>query len=505
MRKIFTLAAVVLFVSFSKAQNNNNWKLIFEDNFDGTTFNAEIWQYSKWYELFVPELVEVKDGNLIMTSKYGADGKIHGGGINTRGKIDFLYGKVETRARLKVGKGAFSAIWMMPEDDSDGWPVCGEIDIMEQVNNESAVYQTIHTNFWTNLGINNPPHNGHPSAKVDEFNIYGLEWFPDRLDFTLNGKITFTYPRILTDKSGQWPFDKEFYIKLEQKAGEKPGGWAAVPDKDAVFTMEVDWIRVYQSDSSSSYTIPKWMGSSAFDSGHWKDQYVKTITSSGALNNVDYIATELPESHSVLYPDTLILTPNTKFSLHLTANSLGAYTESTILQDLRYTHCTAFADFDGDKVFETVLPTIGISPPTNAKGGNIDVMNVTHTFDIPDKTVNEARIRVVYRGAWVNKISPELDLNEGIVYDFNVKIKASPSSLSDMAFTPKVELKGNTVLITGLDGKNTVSLLDFTGKIISHTHSTSQQMSLKIPFGFSVLNVQNELGQMYSKKLLGLN
>jgi hypothetical protein len=41
-----------------------------------------------------------------------------------------------------------------------------------------------------------------------------VEWHADRLDFTLNGQLTFSYPRIVTDKTGQWPFDKPFYIIL---------------------------------------------------------------------------------------------------------------------------------------------------------------------------------------------------------------------------------------------------------------------------------------------------
>ena len=44
------------------------------------------------------------------------------GGIQTRKKLFFRYGKVEVRAKFSNGQGLWPAIWMMPEDGSAGWP-----------------------------------------------------------------------------------------------------------------------------------------------------------------------------------------------------------------------------------------------------------------------------------------------------------------------------------------------------------------------------------------------
>lgn len=500
MKKITLSLIAIFWASFSFAQTNNNWKLIFEDNFDGTSFNPATWGYSQWEDLFIPSLVEVKNGNLIMTSKYGDDGKVHGGGINTQGKFSFLYGKVEVRARLKTGGGAFSAIWMMPENESAGWPACGEVDIMEQIGTESSVYHTIHTDYTYTQGIKTPPNSGHPAVSVNNYNTYGLQWYPDRMDFFVNGIFTFTYPRIVTNKLGQWPFDKAFYIKLEQKAG---GSWAGTPNQAAMpFIMEVDWVKVYQSDTTSTYTTPTWSNTTyAANSTRWKDEYVKTITSTGAQNNVAYSASAHPTSYSVVYPDTLILSPNSTFNLNLMANSLGAYNESTILQDLRYTHCTAFADFDGDKMFETVLPTIGNAPPTNGIGGNYNVLNVTQTFNVPNKTLKAGRIRVVYRGAWSTIISPETSLNEGMIYDFNVKIVEKSTGIAQNKLTPEVTRKGNIIYLNNLKGNCIVSVIDFTGKTISQNQTNKQTLSISIPKNSCILKIQNDKGEVYSQKL----
>ena len=55
--------------------------------------------------------------------------------IKTKGKADFRYGKFEIKAKLPKGKGTWPAIWMLPSSTTEygGWPMSGEIDIMEHV------------------------------------------------------------------------------------------------------------------------------------------------------------------------------------------------------------------------------------------------------------------------------------------------------------------------------------------------------------------------------------
>ena len=49
---------------------------------------------------------------------------------------------------------------------------------------------------------------------------------------------------------GQWPFDKEFYIILNQSVGN--GSWAQNADITHTYQMDVDWVRVYQKKSATS-------------------------------------------------------------------------------------------------------------------------------------------------------------------------------------------------------------------------------------------------------------
>ncbi|MGV3504928.1 MAG: glycoside hydrolase family 16 protein [Adhaeribacter sp.] len=168
------------------------------------------------------------------------------GCIQTKNKFSFQYGRVEVRARLSEGKGSWPAIWLMPQESRyGGWPDSGEIDLMEHLNRDTVIYQTLHSHYIDKQQQKTRPvYFATPSFKAGEFNIFGLEWYPDRLDFFVNGRKTFSYPKIQGADSRQWPFDQPFYLILNQALG---GSWVgSIHDRDLPLQMEVDWVRVYQ-------------------------------------------------------------------------------------------------------------------------------------------------------------------------------------------------------------------------------------------------------------------
>lgn len=194
----------------------------------------------------------VKDGRLVLVAeKIG--GAYRAGGIETKGKFDFTFGKVEVRAKISSHPdGAFPAIWMMPQKSVyGGWPNGGEIDIMEHIKQESFIHQTLHTNYTYTLGIKDPATTKTTVTDYAEFNTYGVEWTEDRITFFVNGKETMTYPNLrLEDESErrQWPFTKDasFYLIMNMGlGGDRPGSWAGpIDDSSLPAVMEVDWIRV---------------------------------------------------------------------------------------------------------------------------------------------------------------------------------------------------------------------------------------------------------------------
>lgn len=248
--------------------NDDLTNLIFFDDFDkGDKPNESFWKLcpkgsSEWNEEMSEsyEQAYLKDGNLVLVGEKGEDGNYKAGGIKTDGKFSFTFGRVEVRARItKYPNGAFPAIWLMPQvadPDYTGWPAAGEIDIMEHVKQETTIHHTIHTHYTYELGYtSNPANTANVSYKIDDYNVYGLEWTSEALTFYVNGTKTFTYPnKHLSNEATmkQWPFtDKSsFYLILNMGLGSsKPGSWPG-PINDAALPaiMEVDWVKVYKQN-----------------------------------------------------------------------------------------------------------------------------------------------------------------------------------------------------------------------------------------------------------------
>ncbi|MCM1483053.1 MAG: glycoside hydrolase family 16 protein [Muribaculaceae bacterium] len=249
------LAVLLLSPSALSAQDVK-WVLDWEDNFDGDKLNTDVWGRctrgkNDWNRNMSAreDLVEVRDGVLILKGIKNPDTAADKapyltGGVWTKGKKSFEPGRMEVRARLYGAKGAWPAIWMLPADTTIGWPMGGEIDIMERLNNNHIVYQTVHSYYTQDLGINEPPHGGTAAINRDEFNVYGVEVLPDKVVFSVNGKHTFTYPKIKTDKEGQYPFYIPMYLLMDMQLG---GQWVgAVDDNDLPVKMEIDWVRYYK-------------------------------------------------------------------------------------------------------------------------------------------------------------------------------------------------------------------------------------------------------------------
>lgn len=253
---------IVVIVCFGCSKSNNveepiEHGIAFEDHFNQTDGipNPEHWSLCKkststWSKHLSESYDQafVEDGKLILVAEI-IDGEYKTGGIRSLGKVDFKYGKVEISARLvKTAQGGFPALWMMPSDNVyGGSPRSGEIDIMEQLNHETQVYQTIHSHYRTTLGYNDPTPFVKAEYKENEFNTYGIEWSPETIIFSINGAETFRYPNLhLKDETEklQWPFDHNFHMILNYSLGGE-GTWPGeINDSELPTRMEVDWVKV---------------------------------------------------------------------------------------------------------------------------------------------------------------------------------------------------------------------------------------------------------------------
>jgi beta-glucanase (GH16 family) len=245
----------ITFTSCNRHVSQSGQKLSWEENFSQNSFDETKWSKiprgkSDWNRNMsdFDSCYAMRDGKLILRgfkNTYLPDdtAQFLTGGLFTKGKVSFGFGKLEIRAKLNNARGAWPAFWMLPENA--GWPNGGEIDIMERLNSDSIAYQTVHSNYTHNLKIKNPKPGATGKINPSEFNTYGVAKYPDSLVFFINGQKTFTYPRIKTDKEGQFPFSEhKYYLLLDMQLG---GSWVGkVYPEDLPVEMEIDWVRFYE-------------------------------------------------------------------------------------------------------------------------------------------------------------------------------------------------------------------------------------------------------------------
>lgn len=256
---LFALACIGLIslsTSCRTSVKQKEWKLVWVDNFDQKTgFDEQAWSKiprggADWNRHMsdFDSCYSMRDGNLVLRGMVNHTQKNDTapyltGGIYTKGKQLFTGGRLEIRAKLQAARGAWPAIWLLPEHAS--WPKGGEIDIMERLNYDSIAYQTVHSHYTYTLGIKDNPKQGNINKiHPDDYNVYAVEIYRDSLVFDINGNHTFTYPRIETDKEGQFPFYQPMYLLIDMQL---EGSWVGKADsKDLPVEMQVDWVKYYE-------------------------------------------------------------------------------------------------------------------------------------------------------------------------------------------------------------------------------------------------------------------
>lgn len=251
----------------------NEYSLVWEDNFDGEELNRNDWNVelhdpgwvnAEW-QAYVDseENIYIKDSKLVLQAieKIDENGNksYTSGRVNTQDKHDFKYGKFEAKIKVPSGMGFLPAFWMMPTDEQfyGQWPKCGEIDIMEVMGQSTdTLHGTIHYG---------EPHGQKQGTYVlddsiadfaEEFHVYTCEWEPGKITWYVDGIKFHEATDWYTKKEGfdevayPAPFDQPFYMILNVAVG---GSWVGYPDETTQFgdnaQMQVDYVRVYQKNS----------------------------------------------------------------------------------------------------------------------------------------------------------------------------------------------------------------------------------------------------------------
>ncbi len=164
----------------------------------------------------------------------------------SKGAGDWLYGRVEVRAKLPAGRGTWPAIWMLPSGDAYGrWPRSGEIDIMEHVGFDmNRIHGSLHSLAHNWLTETQPT----ASIVVDnvdtEFHTYAIEWAPGEIRFFVDD-IEYLHAQDPGTGWEEWPFDQPFHLVLNVAVGGFWGGLEGIDPDIWPQRMEIEYVRVY--------------------------------------------------------------------------------------------------------------------------------------------------------------------------------------------------------------------------------------------------------------------
>lgn len=237
------------------SQRDGQYELAWQEDFSGKSIDAASW--TKIARVPYPwgrhmsshsSLYRVRGGYLRLYARRNnrlepADtAKYITGGISSQGKRHITYGKVEVRARIKGAQGTWPAIWLLvnrpcgTEDER-----YSEIDILEYINRDKFVYQTVHSSYTIHRNKNDK-HSVTAQINFEKWNTYAAEILPDKVILSVNGIETFRYPRREGEK-GQFPYGIESYLMLDMQVG---GGWVKTVDpKTFPAYMDIDWVKMY--------------------------------------------------------------------------------------------------------------------------------------------------------------------------------------------------------------------------------------------------------------------
>lgn len=198
------------------------------------------------------ENARVTHGELIMEAKR----EDFEGGKYTSAALESVqawdHGYFEVVAKIPTGRGTWPAIWFLGDairkkgSDYIGWPLCGEIDLMENVGfDPNLVHFNIHTQANSKVEGSVASNHIEVPGVWEGWHTYGLDYQAHKLEMYFDGKKVLTY---LDDGKGDkgWPFGRPQFIILNLAIGGDWGGQKGIDDSIFPSKFEVKSVHVYQ-------------------------------------------------------------------------------------------------------------------------------------------------------------------------------------------------------------------------------------------------------------------
>jgi beta-glucanase (GH16 family) len=254
----------------------SGWKLVFEDNFDGSSLDRDKWSTRFIYsgetlDRLNDELQHyrdnnnhiVQDGQLELVARQLGAKEFESGMI--RSIQSFYFGYFESRVLLPKGKGVWPAFWLNPDYDRDGklsWPP--EIDIFEYaVNGKEDTENMVHSaasdapNHTDIKYLYSDPNYDlrwrsytYDSPLNEAWHVFGLVWAPDKISVFLDGRRIYTqaYKWISQDGTLAAPA----HVLLNFAIGGQWAGRHGIDEANFPQALKADYVRVCQFEKGES-------------------------------------------------------------------------------------------------------------------------------------------------------------------------------------------------------------------------------------------------------------
>ena len=279
-----TLGLSILLTITAVALAQQDYRLVWSDEFDVEGKPSQEWSFEQgfvrneelqWYQ---SQNAYVKDGCLVIEGRqerfrnpYYLEGdrdwrrnrefvNYTSSCLTTRLSQQFMYGRVEVRAKIPTASGSWPAIWLL--GNKWEWPQNGEIDMMEYYIKDgrpsilaNACWSSDKrwTAVWDSAVIPFTHFTDKDPAWADKFHIWRMDWNPRYIRLYLDDELLNEIDLSKTFNQGyagntENPFRNSvpgfgFYLLLNLAIGSNGG----TPD-DAQFPLRyyIDYVRVYQ-------------------------------------------------------------------------------------------------------------------------------------------------------------------------------------------------------------------------------------------------------------------
>jgi len=271
MGRVLVLAVTGLGASTLHAQT---WTQVWSDEFNatnGTPLSSSTWTYDTgaggWGN---NELQNYQSGtaNAWQTGGYmqiqaraesvgGAaytSARVKTQGLRNFGSGDAASVKIEARIQGTQGQGLLPALWTLGANISTvPWPGCGEIDIMEHVNNDPNVVMTLH---WDNGGhVQNTFGSAAVGSTFGQWHTYAITWTASAITTVVDG-VSAGSMSIANNVNGTEEFHAPHFLLANIAVG---GNWPGNPNGTTPFPayLNIDYIKYYTASGAPGTIVNK--------------------------------------------------------------------------------------------------------------------------------------------------------------------------------------------------------------------------------------------------------